>query len=315
MCAARPIERKLANPRLALLLLCLVWAFASLRADVAREISAASLPSLERQSIPYVLFALVSASFAVVRRVPWHHKLVLPSALLVGLGMFAAPALLVHLSEKWLPDLTSVALFSLTPVFAVVFEPFFADAAARHRTGLFAALCSVTGTLLFVPVEMPHSLVQGLAFAAVVFAAACVAAANCLAVRTALCLEAQSIAPMAAIASGCAVMVLALFSGLLEHPVLALPALASEIAWSALFDLPALLLLFWLLRRMPAAPMTTRFVLTPLFASLIVIPFLQPRISLRAAIGMLLMAAGSGWMIYGPQASVETDASPLKLRD
>ena len=77
-------------------------------------------------------------------------------------------------------------------------------------------------------------------------------------------------------------------------------------------DLPALLLLFWLMRRMTAARMTLRFVLGPLIASLAGVALFAPTVSARAWLGLALMAAGSAWMLL--QRDSPEDSTTLSLR-
>ena len=69
----------------------------------------------------------------------------------------------------------------------------------------------------------------------------------------------------------------------------------------------------WLMRRMSAGRMTTRFVLTPLMASLIGLVLLRPTVELRAGVGLLMMAAGAGWLLFAPQDNQESETSPLNL--
>ena len=51
--------------------------------------------------------------------------------------------------------------------------------------------------------------------------------------------------------------------------------------WTAAVELPALVLLFWLMRRMSAVRMTTRFVVTPLIVNMVGPIVLRP--SMRRA--------------------------------
>ena len=308
----RQAERRIASQG-AFVTLCLFWAIGSLRSDLIPNFTGENIPQLARQSIPFAMMAILAAAFAAIRRFPWPRTVLLRWSFVAGIGMFAVPALLAHFTRAWLSDLTRLALFSLTPAFAVVLEPFIVDDDEQQgKGGLMASLCALVGTLLFIPVEIPGSLPAAIAFCAAVLAAACVAAANCLAVRTAMRMETQTIAPMAAIAAGAAALVLILFSGWTEHSTWEWRALGPDLAWSAAFDVPGLLLLFWLMRRMSAARMTTRFVLTPLFASLIALPFLRPSVTLRAGLGLFLMAAGAGWLLFGPDDE-QSKSLPLDL--
>ena len=298
-------------PAAGLLLLCCLWSFSSVRADLLPILSPTSMPRMERQVAPLVLLAMTATLFAFVRRAPWPGRRQAWACAVVGVGLFAAPALLVRFAEGWVSPLAQVALFALTPVFAAVLEPHLGrdGAAMRTRGGLAAALAALTGMLGVFPVEIPQSAHAGFAFCALVLAAACVAAANCAAVR----LARASAAPLAAIAGAAAAAGLAATSAFTEHPVWSWSALKSEIAWSAAIELPGLLLLFWLMRRLSAARMTARFVLAPLLTSLIGLALLRPSVELRAGIGLLLAAAGAGWMIFAPEEERESGASPLHL--
>jgi drug/metabolite transporter (DMT)-like permease len=317
---ARFIARFKVSPLAGLLLLCFLWSVASLRSDLFPGLTPDSLPPIERQALSFALLAVAAALFSLLRKAQWPDRRRFLAAVLVGLGLFIAPAVSFCFAKEWVGNLTQVALFSITPVFAVVFEPYIGnrDSASQSRGGLLAALAAVVGTLCVIPAGAPNSIVVAGAFCVVILAAACVAAANCLAVNTAAQLSQkaqlaqQSIAPMAAIAALSAVGGLVLLSALFERPVWRLNALGPELAWSAVAELPELLLLFWLMRRMSAVRMTTRFVATPLMASLIGLVLLRPAVGLRAGAGLILMAVGAGWLLFAPEAS-GPDTSPLNL--
>ncbi|MFZ0745386.1 MAG: hypothetical protein WAM85_13330 [Terracidiphilus sp.] len=297
-----------------MLLLCFLWALGSLRSDLFPSLIPNLLPPIERQAVPFALLAAVAALFGVVRGAKWPLRRQLWASILVGLGLFLAPAIVSSFSSGSVSGLTLVALFSLTPVFAVVFEPYIGgDVAPRTRGGLPAALTGVVGTLCVIPAGAPNSIRAGGVFGTAILAAACVAAANCLAVRVAAELNGKSIAPLAAIAPFTAVAGMAVLSVLSGRADWSWDALAPQAAWSTVAELPGLLLLFWLMRRMSAARMTSRFVLTPLAASLIGLVLLRPSVGLRAWLGLLLMAAGAGWLLVSPDDTQESDASPLKL--
>lgn len=160
---------------------------------------------------------------------------------------------------------------------------------------------------------MPQSWEAAIAFGAVILAAACVAAANCQAVRVVTTTPGRPDAPLAAIAGATAAVGLVAASALMESPAWGGSALASELAWSAALELPALLLLFWLMRRMSAARMTTRFVLAPFMALVIGATLVRPALGLRAWLGLLLVAAGIGWLLLAPEEGPEASALPLNL--
>ena len=269
---------------------------------------------MERQALPFVLLATVGGIFALVRRTEWPRgrRLLIPVA--AGLGLFVAPALLVTLSKNWVPELTRVALFSLAPVFAVVLEPYLGHLMGPQTRGsLPAALAAVVGMLCIFPMQIPQTGEAGIAFCAVILAALCVAAANCQAVRAVIRAPGRHVTPMASIAGATAAVGLLVASLLLEQPSWRTDALASELAWSAITDLPGLLLLFWLMRRMSAARMTTRFVLAPFITLLIGAVAMRPSLTLRAWLGMLLIGGGVGWLLLAPEEEPEESILPLNL--
>ncbi|MDE3187592.1 MAG: hypothetical protein KGM96_08745 [Acidobacteriota bacterium] len=302
------------GPIVALLLLCFLWSLGSLRSDLLQNLTLHPLPAMEKQAVPFALLAVTAALFALARRTAWPRGFGLLPPVLVGLGLFVAPAVLLSLAKDWVPELTRVALFSLVPVFAVVLEPYIGHVMGpRTRGGLPAALAAVVGTLCIFPVQIPQSWEAAIAFGAVILAAVCVAAANCQAVRVVTTTPGRPDAPLAAIAGATAAVGLAAASALMESPVWGGSALASELAWSAVLQLPALLLLFWLMRRMSAARMTTRFVLAPFMALVIGATLVRPALGLRAWLGLLLVAGGIGWLLLAPEEDPEASNLSLNL--
>jgi len=84
-----------------------------------------------------------------------------------------------------------------------------------------------------------------------------------------------------------------------------------ELAWSAAVGLPALLLLFWLMHRMSAVGMTTRFVVAPLITALFGVALFRPEVSLRDLLGFVLIAAGAGYLLFA--SDEEPDSPSLRL--
>jgi len=288
------------GPVAALPALCLLWSLGSLRSDLLPGVFARTegVPALERMALPYALFAVGAAAVAMMRRLRWPRGRALRDAVLVGLGLFAAPGLVAVPAGSWVPELTRVALYSLTPVFAVILEPYLGAGENGVRGGLAAAMVAVAGTLLLFPVELPGSFVAACSFAAVVAAVACVAASNCLGVRVAREREC-GVAAMAAVAAGTAAVALAGAGAIVERSAWTAHGLGPVFVWAALVDVPALGLLFWLMRRMSAARMTTRFVVAPLLTNLIGLAILQPSVSMRDGSGLVLIACGAGWLLAG----------------
>ncbi|MGA7245722.1 MAG: hypothetical protein WBX19_21245 [Terracidiphilus sp.] len=304
-------RRRNITPVSALLLLCLLWVLPSLRSDLLPgSTSAASSPPLAIRSVPLALFAVIAAVAAWARKARWPSGKMLGATVLVGLGLFVVPAVLIQIARGEIDDSTRVALFSLAPVFAIVFEPYLTfTSSTPQRTALAASLVAVAGTMLVFPLNLPQSSAAALAFCGVVVAVASVAIANCVAVRIARDQTAQSLFTFASIAAGSAATCLALLSATFQHQ--AWPAPIPDL-WTVL-DLLALALLFWLMRRMTAVRMTTRFLIAPLVANLIGLAFLRLGVQWRGWLGLLLIALGSGWLLFAPKDEPEETGSPLGI--
>jgi drug/metabolite transporter (DMT)-like permease len=301
-----------------LLALSFLWSLGPLRSDLFPHSAQGPPPQFESEAVQFALLALVAGTFALARRVPWSRGREIRVCILVGLGLFAAPDILVYAADGIVSSLTRVALFSLTPVFAVVLEPYWGtDSRPPAKAGLTGALIAVLGTLCVFPLAVPASIGAGAAFAGLILAAALVAAANCAAVRMASHHSSEPIAPMAAIAGATAAVALALAGAFTPHATSdwADLAHADSLAWLwlALVPLPGLLLLFWLLRRMSAAAMTTRYLLAPLMAIVVEIALMRPAVSSLTWLGLLLIAAGAGWLALDPGERTQPDPLPLNL--
>jgi drug/metabolite transporter (DMT)-like permease len=297
-----------------LLLLALLWSLSSLRADLFPNLTENLLPYMEKQVASFVLLTALAGLIAFVRRAEWPRGREVWDWVAVGFGLFVVPAGLVYLSNESISGQTRVALFSLAPVFAVVFEPYLGSSAGKEsRNGLAAALVAVIGTLYVFPVALPGSLESGIAFFGVILAAGCVAAANCRAVKLADELAGRSVFPVAAIAGATAAVGLAALSAITEKAVWNWDALGPELAWSAGVELPGLLLLFWLMRRMSAARMTTRYVLAPWIAILVGLVFMHPAVGVRIWLGLALVAGGAEWLLFSADDGAAGDGARLKL--
>ncbi|MGA2851382.1 MAG: DMT family transporter [Terracidiphilus sp.] len=303
------------SPLAALLILCFLWSLGSLRIDLLPAHASVSLPPMQRDALPFAWLAFTASLFAVAESKEWPKGPQIRASIFIGLALFVAPAMLVFFSSQWISELARVALFSLVPVFTVVFEPHISGLTGQQRKGaLIAALLAVGGTFCIFPAPAPNSIATAAAFSAVVLAAACSGAANCFAVRVAASQFDQTpIATMAAISGVTAFAAFAGFGLLLEREVWRVEGLGPELVWSVAVGLPGLLLLFWLFPRMSAARMTTRFVIAPFIATLFGIAFFRPEVSLRDILGFVLIAAGAGWLLLAPDELTDSPSLPLNL--
>jgi drug/metabolite transporter (DMT)-like permease len=256
------------------------------------------------------LFAVIAAIAAFAYKASWPRGRTLGATVLAGLGLFAVPSVLIEVAKGAIDDATRVALFSLAPLFAVVFDPHLGSGSTpQQRGGLAASLIAVCGSLLVFPLDLPRSTAAAFACGGIVAAVASVAAANCLSVRLACEQPTRSALSFAAIAAGSAAIALGAWSAVFERHTWS----ASRFdPWTTL-DLLALVLLFWLMRRMAAVRMTTRFLIAPPLANLIGLAFLRPGVQPRGWLGLLLIAAGSGWLLLGPEEEPEETGSSLGI--
>ena len=290
--------------------LCLLWAAALLRTDLLPGTgSGVRISPLELEALLLGLFSILAGVAAQVRRAPWPRGKALSAAVMAGVGIFVVPALLTAVSKAWVDDSARVALFSLVPVFAVVLEPHLGTGTAAVRGGLAAALVAVVGTLLVFPVEIPQTGMAGLGFCGMLVAAAAVAAGNCVGVAT--CRQREiSWLGFGAAAAGIAAFLI----GALGLVVGRGDADAVTLDGWAVSALAALVLLFWLMPRLSAVGMSTRFLIAPLLANLIGLAFLRPGVQWRGWLGLALIALGSGWLLLGPRDEAESSGMSLGLR-
>lgn len=300
-------------PMAGLMLLCLLWATGWVHADLFPGSTAGlKLSPLLSEAALLGLVAVLAAVAVLIGRRGWPAKGVACRAATVGVGLFVVPAVLTGLANGWMDDSTRVALFSLTPLFAVIFEPYIgagSEQTVEVHGGLLAALAAVAGTLLVFPVELPHAYASAFALLGLVGAAASVAAANCLGVRM-IRQGSSSVLTFAAVGAGFAAMLLGIVGLFFSHNE---AAAVRFNAWAAP-DLFALALLFWLMRHLSATQMTTRFLIAPLLANLISLAFLRPHVQVQAWIGLLMIAAGAGWLVFAQGESDQARVTTLGAR-
>jgi drug/metabolite transporter (DMT)-like permease len=299
----------------ALLALSFLWSLGSLRADLLPyNWQGRTASTLIGQALRLAALAIEAALIARITRSRRVRRSATVSAALIGLGLFALPALTLYFAAPFVSDLTRTALFSLALIFAVLFEPYLGRAnAPQSRTALLAALIGVSGTLCLFSIDMPGSPQTVLAFFAVVLLAAAVAAVNCYAVRIASIEDAPSPAATAAVATAGAALALGVASAAAQSPTPSAALFIPDLLWTTLIDLPALLLLFWLMHRMTAARMTLRFLLAPLLTGILGLALYRPPVGLRSFAGLALMALGAAWMLLARDEVPEATESTLHL--
>lgn len=302
------------EPLLGLAGLCLLWALSVLRGELFPNLfpATARLPQFASQAFVMAMFVPV-ALLAGKARAAQKPRVQLVRGLWISCGLFLIPGLAIAAARPFVSDFSRVALLSLVPVFAVVLDPYLgAQETMRSRWGLAAGVMAVAGTLCVFPLELPASLQAAAGFAAVVVAGFSIAAANCRLVCMANAMEASAAWRVAAIAAQMCAVEFAISSAIFERPFEISARMLPGLIWSAVVDVPALFLLFWLAKRMSAPGMTARYLLAPLLANLLEVAVFQPRVGLRAGIGLLLIAVGAA-VILADRSSLEDANEGLHL--
>lgn len=295
-------------PSLGLLLLSVLWALGSLEKELFPHFDADTLPPAPRQALFYSVFAALAASVALVRGIPFPRGRQAWVSTGIGIGLFVLPGALVACAQDWVSTLDRVAIFSLTPVFTVVLEPYLEDSAARQgKAALAGALAGVAGILCLFPLDIPGSFRAGAALCALLAAAVSIAATNCLAVKFARNLASCSTLPMAAQSAAASAICFVTATAFTHHVAWRWSRLASQLLSLLVIELPALFLVFWLMRRLAASRMTARFLLAPLFAILAGMALEATFPPTRAWFGMVLLAGGAGWLVFAPAQKTEVD--------
>jgi drug/metabolite transporter (DMT)-like permease len=295
------------SPALGLLLLSVLWATASLQKELFPHFDADTpLPPVLRQAVFYSVFAALAASVAVARRIEFPRGRHAWGCTGIGVGLFVVPAALVACAQGWVSMLDRVAIFSLTPVLAVVLEPHLAGSAPpQGKAALAGALAAVAGILCLFPLDIPGSFRAGAALCALLAAAVSIAVTNCLAVRLAPNLASRSSLPMAAQAGAGSAVCFTAAAAFTPNTAWHWSTPPSQLLWVFVIELPGLFLLFWLMRRLPASRMTARFLIAPLFAILAGMILDRASPPGRAWLGIALLAGGSGWLVFAPAERAE----------
>jgi len=292
----------------ALLGLSGLWALSGVRADLLPNLFPAGQGRSEfaGQAATLALFALVAGAMCVLRGPYKPDRVLVVRAALVGLGLFFLPGLVFHFARTQVSDFTRVTLVALVPVLVVVLEPHIGRRVVGiGSTQLVASLAALAGTLCVFPFDLPSDFASALALGAVVVAVFSIASVNCWASEILREGDRKEVWLFAGIAAGTSAIAFAVAGLLAREPLTAPLHAAPGLLWTVLVDVPALGLLFYVLRALPAVATATRFLFAPLIANLISIALLRPHVDVRAGLGLAMIAAGAGWLLLAPAQSVD----------
>lgn len=288
-------------PSLGLLLLSTLTAIGWLLPDLFPHFSTKGLSIPWGQAILFSFFAAMASSIALARKYEFPkgwRALAWPS---IGVSLFVIPAIAVAFAQGQVSNFDQVAVLCLTPLFALVLDPHLQQNAPRRiKAGPPAALIAIAGILCLFPLETPASFRAAAALLFLVVTSFEIAAANCIAVRLATAGPTRATFPAAAQAGAAVAIAFALLAALTPATAWNSTPLSTYLLRLIPFDIPALFLLFLLFPRLAASRMTARFLLAPLFASVLSLFLEQTFPSPRAVLGMALLAAGSGWLVFAP---------------
>jgi drug/metabolite transporter (DMT)-like permease len=281
--------------------LCLL----SSSAWVAEPFGASTLPSLERQSLVYFVVGLAALLFSSrssllrTKQQPW------AAASLASLGFFAIPTLAIEFASGAVPEITRSALFAMVPiVVVVVLTAVEAGGPAEHnaRRSLAPALVGLGGLLLLLPLSFTNSP-RGNARIAVICTAVIMAGiASVWLYRLLPQFELSVAVAVVCLANAVLLLICAWASG---ATVWDRSSLMSLLSWSSLVDVIEVLLLLWLLRRMPPVHFASRYLFIPLLTVLEAYVLLRPELTLKIGAGAILLAAGAGSLLLQHPAEDE----------
>ncbi len=292
------------SPAVGLVLLSALWAFGWLLPDLLPQSGATTVSLPLGQAILFSAFAATTAFIAKMRRLEFPRGRRAWIGASIGLGLFVVPAVAAGFARGWISSFDEVAVLCLTPVFAVVLEPYLQDNPPRKGKGALAGvLVAFAGILCLLPLETPGSFRAGAALVVLLAAALIVAAMNCIAVRIACAVPSESSLTLAAQAGGASAILFAAIAAMTRNAAWDSIALAIYLLRFFLVEIPGLFLLFWLMRRLSATRMTARFLIAPLFASLAGLALERTLPPLRGLLGIVLLAGGSGWLVFAPAES------------
>lgn len=249
----------------ALILVCTLWGLEWLRELLVIPQTPAALRS--------AIVCTVAATFCSLYA---PNRTLSSRGAAVGVGLFALPVLLQQISH--LSGYTAAALWTLVPVMVVVVCG--VRSSGLQQEQLLTALAGVAGALLIFPVSFPSSVNESLTWLVFLSAVVSVAVSSSFAMGT----------------TGLSGFGLASAAGMLWLVCLAngtTTITAPELLWIACFDLPAMLLLLWLLQFMQPEALSTRYLLPVVVTILTSWIALHQQMSLRFALGVLLLAGSA----------------------
>jgi drug/metabolite transporter (DMT)-like permease len=287
--------------------LCLL----SSNAWVAAPFSTSTLPSLERQGLLYLIVG-VGALLISGRKLPSRIKERSWVRLAVtSLAFFGIPAVAIEFSSSYVGEINRSALFAMVPiVVAVALSAIEAGGPAERgaRRSLAPAVAGFGGLLLLLPLSLSNSARGNGMIAIVSTAVILVGVSSIWLYRLLQQFELPDAAAVICLSNAALLLLCAGISRAIVWDRSSLLSLDSPSSW---VDVIEVLLLLWLLRKMPPVQFASRYLLIPLLTVIEAYVLLRPALTLRIGAGAILLTIGAAMLLLRHPA--EQDAV-LSLR-
>jgi drug/metabolite transporter (DMT)-like permease len=211
---------------------------------------------------------------------------------------FGTPAIAIQLASGAVPEITRSALFAMVPVvvtIAIAFSEAGGPGEDNARRSLLPALTGLAGLLLLLPLNFSWSS-RGRLMLAVICAATILVGISSVWLYRLL----QGFKSSDAMALMCLTnTALLLACGVAGRTFIwSTGSLVSLVSLSSLVNFIEVLLLLWLVRELAPVRFAARFLVIPLLTVLEAYVLMRPELTLRIASGAILLAVGTGMLVF-----------------
>jgi drug/metabolite transporter (DMT)-like permease len=225
----------------------------------------------------------------------------------VSLLFFAVPMVLVERAREYAPDTSVAVVFALVPVIVVLAVNAFLLEEPEMRL-LVPALAGFSGVLFLLPFELPVSARGWESVAELVTAMLFV---GCAGVWLYGLLRQMGAVEGMAIAGAANATALVAWCGVRGQLDWRWSDVAMGVSIGSVGELVALALTVWLVRALDPVRFSARVLAIPLMTVIEGLVLLRPGVTGRTAVGILLLAIGTAWLLVG---KVPEEAEALTIR-
>lgn len=215
-----------------------------------------------------------------------------------GICIFVLPGTVLELTAGGISSFTSVALFCAIPVVVVLGAKFFGEEESRSNL-LWPALVGLLGALLLFPVQIPGSMRRIVCFAAVTVSCVIVGMTS---VWMHHLLRGLRVAQAVVVVAVAGTLVLGVYGMTAGWPRVGAALIGGEAARCAVFDLPLVWLLVWLMRDVDPERLSARFLIAPLITAAEGYAIERGPLTAGNIVALALMAAGAAMLLLKEEA-------------